>query len=173
VPVIFAGIGLMVSIAVLIQPVDVSVKLITGLPAVIVFTNPELDPIIAIPRLLLAHVPAPDELVRVVVLPAQSSCVPPIAAGSAVTVTVRVVIHPVFCVKVITAVPALKPDTIPVADPTVATAVLPELQVPAPVLARIVDEFSHNVADPVMADGSGFTVITFVVVAMPQLLDIV
>ena len=57
------------------------------------------------------------------------------------------------------AVPEVRPDTIPVPAPTVATAVLLLLQVP-PVLVvpKVVVCPTHALILPVMAAGSGFTV---------------
>lgn len=55
------------------------------------------------------------------------------------------------------------PVTIPVDEPTVATAVVPLLQVPPMLLLlRVVALPAHNVAVPVLAAGVPFTVITVV-----------
>jgi hypothetical protein len=79
---------------------------------------------------LLLHVPPPGLEVRVVVEPMQIGDVPPeIDTGVAVTVTIAVS-RPSDPFHEIIAVPADTPETIPVAEPIVATARLPLLQYP-------------------------------------------
>jgi hypothetical protein len=95
VPVIVEGFGLTVNVAVLTQPVDVSVKLIREVPPEKAATTPVVPPINATEPVVLTQVPAPDEFVNAVLPPAQISNEPPIAAGSAVTVTGFVVKQPV------------------------------------------------------------------------------
>lgn len=69
------------------------------------------------------------------------------------------------------ALPELTPDTIPVAEPTVATDVLPLLHVP-PLTALPSVELPpmHTLDVPVIvpADGAPFTVTTAVAVAVPH-----
>ena len=62
-------------------------------PAATPVTMPDV-PIVATPVLLLAHVPPLVIEDRVVVDPAHTVVVPVIAAGSAFTVTVAVLLHP-------------------------------------------------------------------------------
>jgi len=59
---------------------------------------------------------------------------------------------------VITAVPAVPPVTVPVAEPTVATEGDPELHTPPPELVRLMEEPVQTVVGPEIADGLGFTV---------------
>jgi hypothetical protein len=167
------GVGFTVRMAVLTHPVDVSVKFITELPASNAVRVPVVAPIMPTEVLLLVQVPAPDELVRVVVEPEQRVSEPPIAAGSAITVTVRVAIQPSVEVKVIVVVPAVTPVAIPVEEPMPAIVVFALLQVPEAVLLSVVEAPSHIEAVPLMAGGSAFTVITLDADAVPQLLDMV
>jgi hypothetical protein len=134
VPLIAAGDGLTVTTAVLVQPVDANANVMFEVPAATPVTTPSLLPISAMVALPELHVPAPDELVSVVVSNGQTLKVPPIAAGAAFTVTTEKTRQPVaVSVKVIVAVPALTPLTTPSDNPTVATLVLLLAQVPAPV----------------------------------------
>ena len=64
-----------------------------AVPAATPVTIPDV-PIVATPVLLLAHVPPLVVEDRVVVDPAHTEVVPVIAAGSAFTVTVAVLLHP-------------------------------------------------------------------------------
>lgn len=65
-----------------------SVKVIVEVPTATPIAMPDAAPIVVKP-LLLVHVPAPA-LVSVVVVPTHTDGVPPMAAGSALTVTVAV-----------------------------------------------------------------------------------
>lgn len=65
-----------------------------GLPEATPVTIPEV-PTVANAVLLLLQVPPLVASVSVVVDPAQTMAVPPMAAGSGFTVTIEVVIHPV------------------------------------------------------------------------------
>jgi hypothetical protein len=80
-------------------------------------------------------------------------------------------------VYVIVAVPAATPVTIPVPLPTLATPVLPLVQVPplekvAPDAVRVTVAVGHTVDVPLMvpAVGNGLIVTAAVAVAVPQLL---
>ena len=64
-----------------------------AVPAATPVTMPDV-PIVATPVLLLAHVPPLVVEDRVVVDPAHTEVVPVIAAGSAFTVTIAVLLHP-------------------------------------------------------------------------------
>jgi hypothetical protein len=95
----------------------------------------------------------------VVVEPVQTDAVPVIAAGCVLTVTVAVEKQPPDNVYVITAVPALTPVTTPVDEPTVATPVLPLVQVPpdGDELSVVVDPVQTE-AVPEIAPGAVATV---------------
>ncbi len=68
------------------------------------------------------------------------------------------------------AVPAEMPATTPVAAPTDATDVLPEVHVPPDtVLVRVVLVPAHIDAVPEIVPGIAFTVTVLVVIAVPQL----
>ena len=167
------GAGFTVRMAEVTQPVEVSVKLITELPPSSAVTAPVAEPIIATEPLLLLHVPAPDEFVSVVVLPEQSVSVPEIAAGNAITVTVRVAMQPSVDVKVSVVVPAAAPVTMPLDEPISAIDVLALLHVPDAVFVSVVDAPTHIEAVPPIAGGNAFTVMVRVAEAVPQLLDMV
>jgi hypothetical protein len=123
-----------------------------------------VDPTVAKAGLLLLHVPPTVASVNVVVEPTQTTAVPPKAAGWGFTVTGCTEKHPpAVNVKVIVGIPAATPVTTPVADPTVANAVLLLLHVPG-------DEASLNVVVsptqtfivPVIAAGCVLTVTGFI-----------
>jgi hypothetical protein len=76
------------------------------------------------------HEPPLTAFVSVVVPPAHTVAVPPIAAGAAFTITHAVCIHPAFSAYVIAVEPAETPVTTPVVVPTVAIAVLILLHAP-------------------------------------------
>ena len=136
-------------------------------------TAPVEEPMSATPVLLLVHVPPSVVSVNVVLVPVQTANVPPIGLGSGSTVTTLALEHPVVvCVNVIADVPAPMPLIMPEPDPTVATEVLEEAQVPA-ALTHVIVEPAHTEDGPVDADGSAFTVIVVNVVALPHALDIV
>jgi hypothetical protein len=61
-------------------------------------TIPLRDPIVATARALLLHEPPVVVLLNVVVLPTHTLVVPVIAAGSAFTVTIAVMLQPVLMV---------------------------------------------------------------------------
>lgn len=54
--------------------------------------------------------------------------------------------------------PAATPETIPVADPTVATDGVPLLHVPPPASLNVVVDPTQTVSVPAMVAGSGLTV---------------
>jgi len=119
--------------------------------------------------LLLLHVPPDTVFVRLVVCPAHTEVVPPIAEGNGLTVKPVVVKHPVGKVYVITVVPPglAPPAAIPELLPMDATVVLLLLHVPPPdgspnVVVRLTQMFVL----PVIADGKGLTV-TIAVVEHP------
>ena len=66
-------------------------------------------------------------------------------------------------------VPPVKPVTIPVPEPAVATAVLLLAhEPPLVVLLSVVVDASHKVSVPVIDEGSELTVTTWVAVAVPH-----
>ena len=85
------------TIAVVAQPVAVSVKVMVELQAVVVTLCPVTTPVpefmAAQAELLLSHVPV-AALPNVIVLPSQMGTLPVMAAGSAATVIVNVVKQP-------------------------------------------------------------------------------
>jgi hypothetical protein len=66
-------------------------------------------------------------------------------------------------------VPAEIPVIRPFVVPVVATPLLELLHVPPPVAVSVTTDASHSSAVPVIAGACGFTVITIVAVATPQL----
>ena len=92
---------------------------------------------------------------------------PIIAVGEGITVTVVVLIQPVPNVYVMTDVPGVTPVTTPVPRPTVATVVVPLVQVPPPASAKVVVAPAHTVVTPVIAAGNGNTV-NVVVTLQPE-----
>src|SRR5204862_639672 len=108
-----SGIGLTVTVAVLMQPVP-SVYVIIATPTFTPPTTPVPDPTVAMNVLPLLQVPPGVTSARVVVNPIHTFMVPVMVAGSGLTVTVAVLIHPVLVkVYVIIDVPADTPETIP------------------------------------------------------------
>jgi hypothetical protein len=87
VPVNAAGIGLTVTVAVVEHPVEETVYVIVVVPADTPPKTPDAEPTVAIEELALVHVPPPVGLVRFDVAPTQTVVPPPIAPGSAFTVT--------------------------------------------------------------------------------------
>ena len=124
-------------------------------------TVPELT--VAIPVLLLLHVPPVVASLNPVVPPSQTVVVPLIEDGNGLIVTVLVILQPVAAVYKIIDVPPVTPVTTPVDELTVATAVVPLLQVP-PLVASlsVVVAPAHATAVPVIANGNGLTVIVLV-----------
>jgi hypothetical protein len=111
--------------------------------------------------LLLLHVPPVEGFVNAVVAPVHTLLLPLITPGAAFTVTTVVAEHDPTA-YVIVVVPADTAETTPVLL-TVATAVLPLLHEPPDVeLVRFAVAPTHNVVDPLIADGAAFTVIAFV-----------
>lgn len=118
------------------------------------------------------------ELLSTMVSPSHTLSVPLMepADGSVLTVTGKVafaVPHTFVTVYEIVTAPAATPDTMPEADPTVATEVLPELHDPPGAPSVSVSGVpTHTRVDPVMepASGIGFTVIGNVAIEEPQIL---
>ncbi len=93
VAVIGKGVVLIVTIAVMIQPVD-KVYVTTSVPAATPVTTPVLEPTVALPLLRLQVPPAGVEF-NVIVYPIHTGVLPVIAVGFGLMVTVLVVIQPV------------------------------------------------------------------------------
>jgi hypothetical protein len=93
-PVGVVGLGLIVMIAVRMQPVP-RVYVMVEVPALTPRAIPEPLPIVATAVLLLLHVPPPDGLISVVLTPSQTLSVPMMVAGSVLTVKVAVLRQPV------------------------------------------------------------------------------
>ena len=133
-------------------------------------TSPVSAPIVAAAVLVLVHVPPPNVLLKVVVLPMHTDLFPVIAVGTAYTVSVIVAIQPAPVVYWIEAVPAATPVARPVVSPMDATAVFVLFQVPPEVASFNVVVFpAHTDTVPVIG-ASGLTV---TVVAAVQPADVV
>jgi hypothetical protein len=85
VPVIVAGNGSTVTVAVALQPVE-SVYVIVAAPADTPVTTPVVKPTLAVLGLLLLHVPPVEVLLREIVEPAHTFVGPVMPDGSAFTV---------------------------------------------------------------------------------------
>jgi len=130
-------------------------------PAEIPVTIPVEDPTLAIPVALLLHTPPEEASLNVVVEPKHRDSVPVIEAGTGYTVTIiDCGLHPSGSEYEIIVVPAVRPFTSPVDEPTVATAVLVLLQEPPPTASvnEVVNPL-QTCAVPVMTAGAGFAVI--------------
>lgn len=145
-----------------------------AVPVAIPVTTPVLLSIVATEILLLLHTPPGVASVSVVVEPAQRDSVPDIPATGLMTVIMVVATAvpqlPVTVYETVTE-PAATPVIMPAV--TVATDVLLLLHAP-PVIAsvRVIVEpiLTDEGPDKTPADGVLLTVITLVVVAVPQLL---
>ena len=93
VPVMFVGLALTVTIAVLIHPVA-SVYVITSVPGMIPVTIPLVMPTFAL-LLFAVHVPPAGVELSVVVNPTHTFSVPVIVVGFGFTVTTAVIVQPV------------------------------------------------------------------------------
>ena len=115
--------------------------------------SPVSESTLTIAGLLDAQVPPVGVPESVVELPSQTSSVPEIV-GAAFIVTIAVLLHPAARLYVISDVPAVTPVIIPFADPTVATEVAAEVQVPPDtVFVNIVEAPAQTVNVPPIADG--------------------
>jgi len=122
VPEIVEGRGFIVTVAVVKQPAG-SVYVIVAMPALIPVTTP-VEPIVAIPVLLLLHVPPVLASVSVVVCPLHICCVPEIVDGEGLTVTSVALMQPTGETYHILAPPGLTPVIIPVGVSTIALLAL-------------------------------------------------
>ena len=127
-------------------------------------TTPLALPMVATDVLPLLHVPATGVLLSVVVTPTHVVAVPDIGVGSAFTVTVTERVHPVGNAYDTTEVPSASPDTMPDAEPMLTLVVLLLVHVPPVVLLASTFVMPRQAErEPVIAFGSGFTVIPVVV----------
>ena len=131
-PVIAAGDAFTVNDAVLVHPAVVVYVIVTT-PGATPVTVPLLLPTVAIVPSLVVHVPPGVASVSVRVEPTQTLKVPPIAAGSALTVTTVEALQPASAYVIVA-------DTGPIAvtspddEPTVATPELLVVHTPPEVL---------------------------------------
>ena len=130
---------------------------------------------LAVAASLLAHVPPLTVLDSDVIELAQTVAVPPIVAGVAgngFTVTTCVIVllpQPLLIVYDIVAVPAITPDTLPLASTEAVVASLLAHEPPLTELDNTVNEPAHTVAVPPIDDGvagNGFTVTLTVATAV-------
>lgn len=145
--------------------------------------SPVLLPIVATPVDGQLHVPPVDPSVAVAVAPVHTADAPPIASGSALTVTDVLTEQPEPNEYVMVAIPAVTPVTIPVDDPTVAIpgALLVHVPPVTPSLS-VVARPMHTCVTPVIAVGTVFTVtvavalqpaaIVYVIPAVPAVMPL-
>ena len=127
-------------------------------------TIPVEAPTLATDGSLLLHVPPAVALANVLVPPAQVLSVPEMASGADVMVSVLEARQPVGNVYTIVTVPGATPVTTPVDASTIAILVLVLVHTPPVVaLENVVVRASHNVLTPVIAAGTAFTVMVFIV----------
>ena len=128
------------------------------------FTTPEVE---TVPKavLLLLHVPPLVASANARNEPTQVFGVPVIAAGVGLTVKGSVAMQPVGNVNVIVIDPAAIPETTPVPEPIVATAVLLLLHVelPEPSVNVVGNPPAQTLVAPEIAAGKGLTVAVTVV----------
>jgi len=156
-PVIAGGVVLTVTTDVMKHPVP-SVYVITGVPAAMPVTTPELFTLPSA-MLLLLQVPPPGVDPNTVVEPVHTVSVPVIGVGIGLTVIGLDTEHPVGNVYTMESVPFATPVTTPVVEPTVANEVLVLLHVPPrDVELKVIVAPTHTVDRPAMAAGNGLTV---------------
>ena len=157
VPRIAVGRGLTVTTAAAVQPVLLSVNVILVVPASNADTTPVVRPTVPTAVLLLLQVPAPVASLSVIAEPWQTTVVPEIADGVAITVTAVVAVQPPL-LYVIEDVPVVAPPvTTPEDEPIVAIPVLPLVHVP-PVVASlsVIVAPWHTLPAPAMAGKEQF-----------------
>ncbi len=137
------------------------------LPADTPVTIPVEEPIVAVPVLLLLHVPPAVASARVTVDPVFTVAVPVIAAGEAFTDKVSFLEQPFASLYVIVVPPAVNADTSPLVVLIEATddALLDHVP-PVMALVSVADVPVHIEEDPVIAAGAWFTV-TMALVKQP------
>jgi len=164
---------ILVGIAVTLTVVDAAVPqpvlyCIVTLPPVIPLTTPDAGSTVATPVLALLQVPLADASVSCVVDDWHTVVVPFMLVGIAVTLTVVAAAVPQPVLYCIVTLPPVIPLTTPDAGSTVATPVLPLLQVPLAdaSLSDVVLPW-HTVVVPFIPVGIAVT-LTVVVAAVPQ-----
>lgn len=131
-------------------------------PADIIVISPSAS-IVATPAVLLVQLPPVVPSLSLFVEPKQILVDPIIADGNGSTVILVTAMHPVASVYVIFAFPDTRPETMPLAVPTVATNVLPLVQVPPLVISEsVVVVPKHILAVPLITAGNELTVIVLV-----------
>ena len=137
--------------------------MIVAVPLAPPVTTPVPAPTAATAGALLDHAPPPVALVNVVEVAGQIINEPTMAAGSGLTVSVRVRKQPVPSVYEIVDVPAAIPVATPVDDNIVATVVLLLDHVPGvEVLVSVAVAPTQTAVAPPIKAGSGLTVTTLV-----------
>ena len=128
------------------------------MPDITPVTIPVLAPTVATDVVPLVQVPPVVPSVKVMVVPAQKAAAPDIADGKALTVTVPVALQPLLSVYEMTEVPDDTPVTTPVVPATVATLVVPLVQVPPGSVFPSVSLLPTQIELlPVIAPGSVYT----------------
>ena len=131
-------------------------------PAVAPVITPVAEPMVAVPVVLLLHVPPVVASVSAIVEPEHTlkpADGPRMLVGTGFTVTVVVAVQPTVVVYVTTDVPVATLVMMPVLLPMVATPVVPLVHVPpAMVPASVVPLPAHMVMVPVSGPGTAFTV---------------
>lgn len=165
-PNIGAGNGLTVTTVLVAHPVVAEVKVMVvvppGLEELPPLTTPVAEPTVATEELLLVHVP-PDELLSVVVNPAQIVVLPVIGDGSGLTLMVITAVHAFKAVYVISDVPPILPVPVPEFKPMVTLPLLLAHVPPAGASVNENPDPAQTTVGPNMAPGEGLTVITVVV----------
>ena len=170
-PTMAVGVWYTVNAFVEAQPVLVYDK-VTVPPA-----TPYTTPVVLIDAtavLLLLHTPPVVEQVTVAVLPEQTVVAPPMALGTAFTVTALVWLGAQPVAYVIVTAPAVKPYTIPAAASTDARVATLDVQVPpVTVLVSVVAEPIQTADAPPTAAGAFATIIWQVaLVSVPVALQV-
>lgn len=126
---------------------------------------PDAVPMVAMPGLLLLHVPPLVAFASVMLLPAHTVARPVVATGPPTTVSVVVAPQPVLKVYEIVVVPSAAVVATPFTPPIDATAVL--LLVHAPPLGaseKVITVPTHACDTPVIGTGTRFTVSSAVLI---------
>jgi hypothetical protein len=168
-PLIEPGNGLTSNDVVVRQPVPASVYVIVGVPAVTPVAIPDPTPIVACDVLLLDHVPPLVPSVNAVVEPTHTFVTPAINAGNGLTVTCAEITQPLADVYVMFDVPVVRPVTVPLPAPIVATDVVALFHEP-PVSASVspvVPPPAQTVSVPPIGEGVGYIVTVVVAGAQP------
>lgn len=142
------------------------------MPAATPVTTPVAAPTVATDGLRLIQVPPGNELARVTVLPAHIGVLPVLGPGNGLTLTTVVTI-PHGLEKLISAVPAERPVTIPVTGVMLATAGAVLDQKPGAALVSVMLLPTQSGALPITALTNGVTVTVTCVAPQPVTYDTV